>query len=319
MTKLKISKAVLPLAVILPVLSVNADPESWTLTDNQKQQAQPQPQAQQAWLGVSLTRVPEVLSSQLGDVIPEGQGVMIGSVSQGSPAASAGIQNFDIVLSMGDQKIYSAEQFSGLVRAAQPESKVTLKIVRQGKLKEISVKLGKHAVPDSAARSWGQQPPMMHPPMPQRMMPPPMIPPPAMNNGGHNNTSRDLAWDSFESVRVQTLADGRYRAEISYKDEKGKTKNLTFEGKRDELESLIKKQDGLPQEKKQALLNALNMNPDAIFNQPQWGANFFNDPFFRNGFGNDPFFQRGFPMMQNFNQFFRGNPAAPKFQRQGDL
>jgi hypothetical protein len=313
MTKLTFSKAMLPfiaIAFVLPVLSVNANPQSWTLDNNQE----PQAQQQETWLGVSLTPLPEVLSRQLGGVIPTGQGVMIEAVSQGSPAAHAGMQDFDIILSMGDQKIYSAEQLSGLVRAAQPESEVTLKIVRQGKLKDLSVKLDKHAVPTSVGRPWGQHPPMRHQPMPRMM--PPMIPPPAVNKGG-NHSSKDLAWDSFESVQVQTLANGKYRAEISYKDEKGKTKNFTFEGKREELEGLINKQDGLPQEKKLALLNALNMDSNAMFSQQQWGANFLNEPFFRNGFGNDPFFQRGFPMMPDFNQFFQGFPAAPKHQRQG--
>ena len=314
MTTLKFSNAVLPfiaVAFVLPVLSVNANPQSWTLANNPK----PQAQQQETWLGVSLTPLPEVLSRQLGDVIPTGQGVMIESVSQGSPAANAGIETFDIVLSMGDQKIYSAEQLSGLVRAAQSGSEVILNIVRQGTLKELPVTLGQHAVPTSVGRPWSHHPSMMHPPMQQRMMPP-MIPPPAVNKGG-NNSSKNLAWDSFESVQVQTLAGGKYRAEISYKDEKGKTKNFTFEGKREELEGLINKQEGLPQEKKQALLNALNMNSDAMFSQQQWGANFFNGPFFRNGFGNDPFFQRGFPMMPNFNQFFQGTPAVPKRQHQG--
>ncbi len=308
----KALKNLLSLAVIAavsPILSVSAaDSGSWSLGNSQSQQSQ---QSQQAWLGVSITHVPEVMSKQLGGIIPAGQGLIIQTVSPQSPAASAGLQAFDIILAMGDQKIYSAEQFSGLVRAAQPESEVKLQVVRQGKLQELPVKLGKHDAPSSVEPSWGQQGhPMMRAPM-RRMMPP-MTPPPV-----GNKPSTDLAWDSFESVQVKTLGDGRYRAEISYKDEKGEKKSFFFEGKRDELESLINKQKGLPQGKKQALLNALNMNPEAMFSPPQWGANFFNDPFFRDGWGQNSFFQQGFPRMPDFNHFFQNSSLAPNPQHHG--
>ena len=334
MNKQKVFKRVCPIiaiAVVMPVLSANAnaDSGSWSLTSDQGKQGQKSPQSQQpqqpqqaqqaqqaqAWLGVSLAPVPEVMSRQLGEIIPAGQGVMVQSVSPNSPAANAGLQDFDIILGMGDQKIYSAEQLAGLVRSAQPESEVTLKMVRQGKVQELPVKLGKQAMSPYGRPSWSQHHPMMRPPM--RNMMPPMIPPPSANQG--DNPSQGLAWDSFESVQVNTLADGRYRAEISYKDEKGKVKSLTFEGKRDELEGLINKQEGLPMEKKQALLNALNMNPEEMFNQSQWGTNFFNAPFFRNGFGQSPFFQRGFPMMPNFEHLFQNSPTGSGFRSQGDI
>lgn len=260
----------------------------------------PQP-AQQAvteqvsWLGVALGKVPPALSAQLGTLIPAGQGVMIEAVAANSPAAKAGLQRHDILLVMGDQKLYSAQQLSALVKAAKPGSQVTFQGVHQGELKQISVTLGGRSMPDYR-HQWHR--PRQHNPMR----------PPALRDGGQQ---QNLSWDSFESVEVKTLPDGRYHAEVAYKDENGDQKSFTFEGKREEIIKQIQEQQELPVQKRQALLNALNMRPDAVFNQPFFHGNFFNDPFFYDGYGADPFFRRGFSRFPDFGGFFR-NPYAPR-------
>lgn len=283
---------------------------------------QPSLPIQQAWLGVALTTVPPVLAKQLADIIPQNQGVMLQSVSPHSPAAKAGLQPYDVIISMDDQKILSAKQLVQLVHTAKPESSVTLKIIHQGKPKVVNVTLGKHAAPSYAHHNpslqqhyqgWPQmyQPMPMHP-MTQQMMQAMKAPATIQPNNG-KTSSKNLAWDSFESVQVRTLEDGRYHAKVIYKDEKGNVKHFTFEGKQDEITQNIKKQADLPEAKKQALLNALNMNikPDALLNQPIFRGNPFNDPFFQQGF-------QGFPMMPAFNAFLQPLPAVPMAQPQGN-
>ena len=255
---------------------------------------------EQGWLGIGLAPVPAVLSNQLGNLIPKNQGVMVQSVSQNSPAAKAGLQPYDVILTLDDQKLYSPNQLAQLVKS-KPASTVKLKVVHQGQIKDFNITLGKRNVPQyrtgypmNMSPGW----PRMYRPVP--MVPlqpmPPMTPP---SQQGKNT----LAWDSFQSVQVKTLPDGRYHAEVSFKDANGEIKNFTFEGKQDEITEQINKQTDLPADKKQALLNALNMQPGQLFKQP-----FFSQPF-GNSFFNDPFFRQGFPAFPDLNRLFAPIPA----------
>ncbi|HHJ34974.1 MAG TPA: PDZ domain-containing protein [Gammaproteobacteria bacterium] len=232
----------------------------------------------EAWLGLTLETIPPILRSQLGAIIPERQGVIITSVLNNSPAEKSGLQKHDIILNVGDEKIYSPRQLAELIKATPPESDMHLTIVRQSKVMEITATLGAH---DRLARPQWPQPG-------QRWSMPPIPDFQAPGYPGNNQTT--MSWDSFESVQVNTLPDGRYHAEVKYKDPQGNQKGFTFEGNRDEIVSQINQQKDLPPAKKQALLNALDMNPNAIFKQPFFqGRNFNDDPFA------DPFFQQGFP------------------------
>ena len=246
------------------------------------------------WLGITLDRVPSALSSQLSEIIPSGQGVLVVSVSHNSPAEKAGIKVNDVLLSVDGQKLYSAGQLSGLIRNTQPGSKVNFKAIQQGKVKDIPVVLGKRTI-----HPWQSNPL-------------------SLGNGSTplNQMPQTKVFGSFESVQVRTLADGRYHAEVSYKNEANKTEQFTFEGKREEIIEQIKKHKTLPDDKKQSLINALNMNLGAglgmpfsgslfnhpFFNQPFFQGNNlwqgFNDPFFQNNLFNDPFFQNILPRLR---------------------
>ena len=257
---------------------------------------------QPTWLGVILATVPPSLSAQLNKLIPSGQGVLVQSVIPNSPAAKAGIQNNDILLNYGDQKLYSPSQLAGLIKAAQAGSQVEMQTVSHGQLKTINVTLEANK---NAKRSPRDNPFWQRIPSSQ-------LAPPTLKQGKPNNTT---AWDSFESVQVKTLANGNYHAEVSYKDKNNETKSFTFEGKRDEIIDQIKKQKDLPKDKQQALLNALNMRPDQSFqsffnNNPMFQRDPFSDPFFKNMIPRD--------MMPSFEHFFQHPPTGqtPMLQQQ---
>jgi hypothetical protein len=231
---------------------------------------------QAGWLGVTLGPVPTALAAQLSHVIPTGQGVLVGSVTPDSPAAKAGLQANDVLLTFNDQQLYSSAQLAGLVRGTSPQTNVQMNVVHRGQLKNIAVNIT--ARPQQASSN--QQPFWQQIPGIQNMP---------------NNSSPNLAWDSFESVQVKTLPDGRYHAEVSYKDQSNENRNFTFEGEREEIIEQIKQQKDLPDDKKQALLNALNMQPgmlfpninrslDQFFQQPLFQQNPFDDPFFKQDF-----------------------------------
>lgn len=232
---------------------------------------------QSGWLGVTLAPVPAALAAQLSHVIPTGQGVLVGSVTPDSPAAKAGLQANDVLLTFNDQQLYSSAQLAGLVRGTSPQTNVQMNVVQKGQLKNIAVNIT--ARPQQATSNYQQ-------PFWQQI--------PGVQNAPQNQ-AQNLAWDSFESVQVKTLPDGRYHAEVSYKDQSNENRNFTFEGEREEIIEQIKQQKDLPDDKKQALLNALNMQPgmlfpninrslDQFFQQPLFQQNPFDDPFFKQDF-----------------------------------
>ncbi len=277
----------------LAITQVNADTTPAPQPFNNPNQA-PKVQSNiqtEAWLGVSLAPVPIALKAQLNTLIDKNQGVLITQLNQNSPAIKAGLKRFDIVLSLDDQTLYSAHQLQSLIKSKKPQTEVNLKVIQQGQIKSIKVLLGEKKINGFYPPRWQTNPffqPRMQAPITQ------------------NQTN--LAWDSFESVQVNTLADGRYHAEVAYKNARGEQQKFTFEGKRDEVVKQIQSHKTLPKEKKQALLNALNMRPEHLLNQP-----FFNqDPFMNGNPFNDPFFRQfnqGFPMMRSpfFNPYNR-NP-----------
>lgn len=261
--------------------------------------AQQQAQIEQTWLGVSLNNVPEVLSRQLGDVIPGRQGVMVGSVSADSPAQKAGIQPFDIILNYGNQDIYSVEQLVSLVAADTAGKEVTMGVVRNGKKQDIRVTLGTHKLPTAQMDRSGfpmfgfnHQPNIPGFRMPGFRMPEfkmPALPDPS---------DKTHVMQQFESFQVKTLSDGRYHAEVEYQESGEERKKFVFEGKYDEVIEQIKNNKELPESKKNSLLNALKNNPNWIIpddfmnfpsmpmmrSMPMFDPNFDNAPsWFRNG------------------------------------
>jgi len=260
----------------------------------------------EVWLGLSSGNIPSALRSQLSDVIPAGQGVMVFDVINNSPAAKAGLQKNDVILNSNQQKVFSPRQLSSLVKESKVHSKLNLRLVRRGKVINVAVILGLRDKPQfskrpsfdsSFAQGWSNIP------MPKN----PVL--------SHNGKRQPLSsWDSFESVQVQTLADGRYQAEVKYKDPKGNQQAFKFEGKREQIIAQINKEKELPESKKQALLKALNMNSSVFFKQPFFKkGNPFDDPFFnQDSLFNDPFFQQGFPRLDtpDLQKYFNKLPKT---------
>ena len=254
--------------------------------------------------------------------MPSGEGILVDQVEPNSPAAKAGIQPNDILLSFNEQKLYSPAQLTRLVASSNAGVKVKFQVIRKGKLETVESEIGQRP------GQFAQRPRTdFRPPMQQHR--PPMMPQHRPQHRPQNQPQRPavpkiesnaLAWDSFESVLVNTLPDGRYHAEVSYKDGQNNEKKFTFEGKKEEIVEQINKQKDLPADKRKALLNALNMNPAedlAHFNAPWMQGNPFDDPFFRNGgfdqfFNNDPFFNpRGYQLPPQPDMPRDFNPRVP--------
>lgn len=92
--------------------------------------------AEHAFLGVTPTDGTATVGSASHD------GAKISSVSEGSPAASAGLEEGDLVTAVDDSPVASAESLVGLIHAREIDSSVTLTVIRDGDEQTIDVTLG---------------------------------------------------------------------------------------------------------------------------------------------------------------------------------
>lgn len=147
-----------------------------------------------------------------------------------------------------------------------------------------------------------------------------------------------------QSVQIYTLPDGRYHAEINYQDKADDARKYTFEGSKEDIRQQLA-QSGLPEDRKQAVLNALEGNPADMsgslfsngfpfgnslfdgkdpFDHPFFKQNPFNGPFFQNDPFGDDFFEKFFqniPQLQAppsgqmtpFPEIQQPEPVKPAF------
>jgi S1-C subfamily serine protease len=91
--------------------------------------ATPQQADEPTFFGVVIDPVHPIhpaLAAQFQDLLDKNQGLVVERVAHDSPAAKAGIKQYDILASFADQKLFSTEQLLHLVHAETPGAKVVL-------------------------------------------------------------------------------------------------------------------------------------------------------------------------------------------------
>src|SRR5436309_12957643 len=103
------------------------------------------PKVPMTFLGVETSQVPDVVSEQLG--LAKGFGLVVEYVVPNSPAASAGVQQNDILKMLNDQILIEPSQLRKLLQTFPEGTEVTLTILRKSKEQKITAKLAKKEVP----------------------------------------------------------------------------------------------------------------------------------------------------------------------------
>lgn len=205
-----------------------------------------EPELQQVtYLGVSVESLHPAFWAHLRDVLEHNQGLLVAQVAKDSPADKAGIKAHDILMTYGNQKLYSPDQLVGLISADKAGSRIKLGIVRNGKPQEISVTLGEHLMQTARmdfSERWRPRWFTSHPSA-------------AQDNAG---------WESFDSMSLKSLGDNRFKVDIGYETEDGKVVNRTFTGTREQIRNDIVAEKNLPAEERAHLLRSLDM-PGADF------------------------------------------------------
>lgn len=228
-----------------------------------------------SWLGVWIDDLPLALGSHLSPLLKKNQGLIIEKISPDSPADKAGLQTFDIITRFNDQEIFSKRQLTQLIQSSQPGTAIELSLIRQGKLMTQKVTLA--AFPK-------HQPPLMHRkhhpgkhPMPPQFghgrpfMPHPWMKEPFFNRDFDRyfqqrfkqpmpNMPQESNWAQFESIQIESIGKDTHRAEVKFEDSQGNKKHFVFEGKLNQIRDQIMAQENMEEDKKQSLLQALDMN-----------------------------------------------------------
>jgi serine protease Do len=96
---------------------------------------------ERGWLGVEIQQVTPDLAQGIG--LDEPKGALVANIDPTSPAAKADLKPGDVVLAFNGSKVKEMRDLPRLVADAEPGSKATLDILRDGHEKEIAVEIGK--------------------------------------------------------------------------------------------------------------------------------------------------------------------------------
>lgn len=98
------------------------------------------------YLGVISSAAPAALAAQLG--LSEGFGLVVDEVLPESPAATAGVQRYDVIKQLNEQQLVDPMQLGTLVRGLGKDAEVTLTLVRKGQEQKLTVKIGEKMLPE---------------------------------------------------------------------------------------------------------------------------------------------------------------------------
>jgi serine protease Do len=95
---------------------------------------------QRGWLGVIIQKLTPELREALN--LKDINGALVGDISKGGPAEKADIRRGDLIIEFGGKKITSYDMLPRVVASFKPNSRVKVKLVRNGKTITVKLKLG---------------------------------------------------------------------------------------------------------------------------------------------------------------------------------
>lgn len=92
------------------------------------------------WLGVIIQDVDRDLAESFG--LARAEGALVAKVMPDAPAAAAGLKEGDIITAFNGQDVVFSSDLPHFVGRMKPGSIATLKVVREGRAREVKVKVG---------------------------------------------------------------------------------------------------------------------------------------------------------------------------------
>ena len=109
---------------------------------------------ERGWLGISMAAVDQDLADKYK--LDSTEGVLVDFVGDDSPAKKGGLQANDIILKFNGQQIKNMSHLRHLVAATPVGKSVKVEVLREGKAKHLTIKLGKRT--GETVASLNQQP-----------------------------------------------------------------------------------------------------------------------------------------------------------------
>ncbi|MGZ8341970.1 MAG: trypsin-like peptidase domain-containing protein, partial [Allosphingosinicella sp.] len=95
---------------------------------------------QRGYIGVALQPIDDGIAASLG--IPKNQGELIRGVTAGGPAARAGIEQGDVVVSVAGKPVTPDQTLAFLVANQPVGTRVPLEVIRNGQRRNVTVQVG---------------------------------------------------------------------------------------------------------------------------------------------------------------------------------
>ena len=92
------------------------------------------------WLGVVIQPVTPNMAQALG--LPKDEGALVADVVQNGPAAKAGIKAGDVIVGWNGKPVKESDELPLLVSRTKPGTEAKITVIRDGKRKDIDVKVG---------------------------------------------------------------------------------------------------------------------------------------------------------------------------------
>src|SRR5258705_4020795 len=106
-----------------------------------------------AYLGIMVQDVTPAIAKAMGQ--SELRGALVGDVKASSPAGKAGLQRGDIILEINGKQVADSRELRMNISMMKPDADVKLKVLRDGKENDMTVKLGE--LPTSEAKAQGEE------------------------------------------------------------------------------------------------------------------------------------------------------------------
>jgi serine protease Do len=95
---------------------------------------------ERGYLGIIPQDMTPSMAKALG--VERASGALVGDVTAGSPAAKGGLQKGDIITAIDGQPVADANQLRLKIGMTDPNARVNLKVLRDGKTQDMAVQLG---------------------------------------------------------------------------------------------------------------------------------------------------------------------------------
>ncbi len=107
------------------------------------------------WLGVQIQSMTPELAQSMS--LPDEKGALVSHVVVDSPAAEAGIHVGDLIVAFNGKKVARVKDLTSLVAHSGSDQKATVEVLRDGKRKNLKVKLARSPDSESVAQSQSSQ------------------------------------------------------------------------------------------------------------------------------------------------------------------